>query len=326
MKLARPGAAVFAAALEFGCVLVAPGSKPPRLDPGSLKLRLPDLSTPLLEVFPRASGLPQDALKAAVFAEINRDRAAAGLLPVGWDGAASLVADAFCEQQVREATRGHFLMDGVPPYARTGFSGVFGAQSENSVSWVTTGRAFADPAERLALEGHHGMMAEKPPADGHRRTILDPEATHVGVGYAVSDGRFQMAEEFLSRSLERLTLSRREGSLLVVRFDGKPLADWRLEFVTIAREPAPAPLTREQANGRTSYSYPAPSIAYVPEGGVGIRVSQTETQVKIRLKPNREFSFFFAPDRPGLYTFIFYTSMRASEPARPGGSATIWVE
>ena len=28
-------------------------------------------------------------------------------------------------------------------------------------------------------------MEEKPPADGHRRTILDPEATHVGVGYAI---------------------------------------------------------------------------------------------------------------------------------------------
>lgn len=325
MKLARP-AAVFAAALVIGCALVRPASKPPRPDSSSLRLRLPDLSTPLVEVFPRASGPPQDSLKAAVFAQINQNRTAAGLLPVGWDGAASLVADSFCEQQVREGSRGHFLMDGVPPYARTGFSGVFGAQSENSVSWVTTGHTFSDPAEWLALEGHKGMMAEKPPADGHRRTILDPEATHVGVGYAVSGGRFQMAEEFLSRSLERLTLSRREGSRLVVRFDGKALAEWRLEFVTIAREPPPAALTREQANGRTSYSYPAPTIAYVPEGGAGIRVSQTETQEKIRLKPNREFSFSFVPDRPGLYTFIFFTSVRASEPARPGGSATIWVE
>jgi len=326
MKLARSGVGALAAVLVFGCVLARPAAKAPARDSPGLHLRLPDLSTPLAEVFPRAAAPPQDLLKAAVFAQINRDRAAAGLLPVGWDGAASHVADAFCEQQVREASRGHFLMDGLPPYARTGLSGVFGAQSENSVSWVTTAHSFSESAERLALQGHEGMMAEKPPADGHRRTILEPEATHVGVGYALGQGRFQMAEEFLSRSLERLTLSRRDGSRLVVRFDGKPLPEWRLEFVTIAREPPPAPLTREQASGRSSYSYPRPSVAYVPEGGLGIRVSETDSQEKIRLRPNREFSFTFAPDRPGLYTFLFYTSVRASEPARPGGSATIWVE
>src|SRR5207244_8199729 len=203
-------------------------------------------------------------------------------------------------------------------YARTAFSGVFGAQSENSVSWVTTASSFEESAEKLAILGHEGMMGEKPPADGHRRTILDPEATHIGVGYAIGRGRLQMAEEFLARSLERLTLSRYDASRLVVRFVGKPLPDWRLQFVTIAREPPPAPLTGAQASGRTSYSYPTPAVAYVPEGGPGVRVSRTDTLEKIRVLPNRDFSFNFAPDRPGLYTFLFYTAVRASEPARPG--------
>ena len=60
---------------------------------------------------------------------------------------------------------------------------------------------------RLALEGHENMLREKPPSDGHRRTILDPEATHVGVGWAAENGRFQMAQEFLVRGLARLGLS-----------------------------------------------------------------------------------------------------------------------
>ena len=29
------------------------------------------------------------------------------------------------------------------------------------------------------------MMAEKPPDDGHRRAILDPLWTHVGIGVAL---------------------------------------------------------------------------------------------------------------------------------------------
>ena len=336
MKLARlpsfphlrafPWPAAVAVSTVFGCALVPPAPRGDAPKAESLRLRLPDLSSPLTEVFPRQAGPPQDPLKAAVFERINRDRAAAGLLPVAWDEAASRVADAFCAQQVREATRGHFLMDGIPPYGRTGLSGVFGAQSENSASWVTTGTSFDQSEQWLAILGHEEMMSEKPPADGHRRTILDPEATHVGVGHALGGGRFQMAQEFLVRGLERLTLSERDARHAVVRFEGKALPDRRLEFVTIAREPPPAPLTREQASGRTSYSYPTAVIAYVPEGGPGVRISGTDTREKIRVWPNRDFSFLFAPDRPGLYTFVFYTAIRASENARPGGSAAIWVE
>ena len=80
------------------------------------------------------------------------------------------------------------------------------------------------------------------------------------------------------------------------------------------------------ADGYPNDSYPRPTIAYVPEGTSLLRVSETDTQDKIRLWANKEFSFSFAPDRPGLYTFVFYTTVRASEPARAGASATIWVE
>ena len=291
-----------------------------------LRLRAPDLSAPLVELLPPADSVPEDPLKAAVFARINSDRAAAGLLPVAWDGGAARVADAFCARQVREATRGHFLMDGIPPYARTSFAGVFGAQSENSVSWETNRESFSESIARLALIGHEDMMAERPPDDGHRRTILDPEATHVGVGYAVEGGRFQMAQEFLTRTLERLSIVRSESLRPVLRFEGKPLPNMRLEFVSIAREDPPHPLTREQASGRSSYSYPTATIAYTPEGATHIRVSGTDTQSKIRRGLSRNFTFDFAPEGPGLYTLLFYTSLRASEPARPGASATIWIE
>jgi hypothetical protein len=173
MKLARLLCAAQALAV-FGC---AAGTRPPddaRPTRPPLHIRAPDLAQPLFESLPAAGGYPNDPVKEGIFERINRDRLLAGLLPVAWDEAASRVADAFCAQQVREATRGHFLMDGVPPYARTAFAGVFGAQAENSVSWVTTAPSFTEPALRLALTGHKEMMDEKPPQDGHRRTILDP--------------------------------------------------------------------------------------------------------------------------------------------------------
>jgi hypothetical protein len=284
------------------------------------------LTGTLTDTLPDPGGRPQGALKEGVFARINRDRILAGLLPVAWDEPASCVADAFCAQQVREASRGHFLMDGVPPYARTAFAGVFGAQSENSVSWVTTGSSFTETPLQLALAGHREMMDEKPPQDGHRRTILDPDATHVGVGYASDHGRFQMAQEFLTRALERVSLARSNSSRLVLRFEGKAAPGNRLQFVTIAREPPPVPLTREEASARTNYSYPTPWLAYVPEGNTQMRVSGTDTRDKLRVSANREFFLAFAPDRPGLYTFTFYTAIRPSEPSRPGATATVWIE
>lgn len=326
--LARPRAtgaalpALLAAALAGACA-----SPPTSRGSGSegLSVRSPRLDTPLTETFPPPSA-PADPVKRAVFDRVNADRAAAGLGPVEWDERAAQVADAFCARQVEERTRGHYLTDGIPPYARTAFAGVFGVQSENSASWVTTASKFDQPPLHLALTAEREMLAEKPPRDGHRRTILDPDATHVGVGYALRAGRFQMAQEFLVRSLERLTLSAADARLSAVRFEGKTLESRRLEFVMVAREPEPRPLTREEATARASYSYPPADIAYLPEGAVFSRIEGVINEPRLRLRSGGErFAFVFEPQNPGLYTLVFYVS-RGAELARPGGSATLWVE
>jgi len=291
----------------------------------TLRFTAPELTAPLSEGLP-AQIRPSDPVKAAVFDRVNRDRAAEGVPFVEWDERASQVADSFCAQQIRERSRGHFLMDGIPPYARTGFAGAFGMQSENSLSWITTAPAFSEGPEALALAGHQRMLEETPPNDGHRKTILDPEATHVGVGYALAGGRFQMAQEFMTRRLERLELSRGGGPGAIVRVEGKTAAPHRLQFVTIAREPPPRPLTREEANSRTSYSYPQFSLAYLPEGHRSVFLVGAATQDRIRLKPGREFSFTLTANEPGLWTIVFHTAVRGIDRARPGGSAVIWVD
>ena len=291
----------------------------------SLRLLAPPLDRPLTERTPDPSR-PGDPVKAAVLDRINVDRARFGVAPVGWDDAAARVADTFCARQIEEKTRGHFLMDGLPPYARTGLAGIFGLNSENSVSWITTATSFSETTIGLALSGQEQMMEERPPADGHRVTILDPEATHVGVGYAVAGGRFQMSQEFLTRRMERVTLTASPSGGADIVVSGKPAANWRLRFVTIAREDPPSPLTREQASGKTSYSYPQPSLAYIPEGVRGMQVVGMTTDDKVRILPGHEFLFAFAPDRPGLYTFEFYVAESEGSRPRPGGSATSWVE
>jgi hypothetical protein len=296
-----------------------------RGDSHGLKLKLPRLDSPSVETYP-VPAFPDEPVKRAIFERINRDRAAAGLPAVEWDEAASKVADDFCARQVAEKSRGHFLTNGVPPYARMGFDGVFGMQSENSVSWITTAARFSEPLLRLALEGHEDMLQEKPPSDGHRRTILDPEATHVGVGWAEENGRFQMAQEFLVRGLARLGLSASRSRRAGVVFEGLPRGTSTVSFVTVAREPPPRTLSRAEASGRTSYAYPEATLSYIPEGYRLMHVIGTTSEDRLRIRPDHSFSFEFVPSAPGLYTFLFYTSARSGAPSKPRGAASLWFE
>jgi Cysteine-rich secretory protein family len=303
-----------------GCALLAPSPD----QPTRLEIRAPDLAHPLSEVYP-APSKPEDPVKLGVWQRINADRKKAGLPPVAWDEGAARVADAFCAKQVQEQTRGHFLLNGFPPYSRTGFAGVFGMDSENAVAWTTTGGSFQDPPLRLALSGQESMMAEKPPADGHRKTILDPEVTHVGVGWAQGSGRFRMAQEFLVRHLAKLTLEQTADNPATVLVKGQTLSDYRIAFVTLAHESTPRPLTRGQANARTHYEFPQPRLAYVPEGLKSMHVVGADTLDIVRVGPGNEFAFRFTPASTGLWTIIFYTS-NAREKPRPGGAAVLQVE
>ncbi|HEU5251039.1 MAG TPA: CAP domain-containing protein [Thermoanaerobaculia bacterium] len=283
------------------------------------------LDAPIEDRVPPADSAPLDPVKKAVLERINRDRLAAGLTSVLWDESASRVADEFCANQIRERTSGHFLTNGIPPYARTSFAGIFGMQYENSVTWRTTASSFDESTTDLALESHAGMLAETPPNDGHRRTILDPAATHVGVGYAIAGGSFRMAQEFLTRHLEWLKLDRLPSQPVVI-VRGMPITGRSLAFVTIGWEPPPSRLTPEEASRRTSYSYPPPIFAYVEEGNVTTKVAGTVTFDRIRLTGPVEFTFRFAPDRPGLWTFEFYTIARREPRPTPGAAVSVWFD
>ena len=293
-------------------------------EPAALRLHAPDLARPLREAYPERSR-PRDPVEAAVFARINADREAAGVAPVAWDEGAARAARAFCKAQVHERTRGHYLTDGIPPYARTALSGVFGVQAENSTAWLSSAREFQKSMTELALGAHADMMGEKPPADGHRKTILDPDATHVGVGWAQESGSFRMAQEFMTRRLSQLTLSRVSQTPATILVEGKVASPYRLEFVTLARESSPARLTKAEANARTSYGYPEPRLAYVPEGRKSLRVVGAETDDRLKLQAGGGFSFRVTPPLAGLWTILVYTSDARKEP-RPGGLAVLWME
>src|SRR6202008_855441 len=112
-----------------------------------------------------------------------------------------------------------------------------------------------DSAEGLALRSQAAMMEERPPRDSHRRAVLDPAATHVGIGWAMEGGEFRLGVEFTARAYEKIRV-RRAGPGPDITVDGTALTGEAIRYVTVSREAVPRPISRREADARDSYSYP----------------------------------------------------------------------
>src|SRR5690606_9886493 len=143
----------------------------------------------------------REAARSLIAERVDADRAAHGLPPLAFAPELNQALDAWCEQQIREGTVGHFSLDGHPPSARYSAPGVADAVLENAVAWSANypfeGAAILD----LARRSQDAMMAERPPRDSHRKTILDPHATHLGVGIAWVRGEFRMVQLVLRKNV-----------------------------------------------------------------------------------------------------------------------------
>jgi len=282
----------------------------------------PDPSASVSDAWP--DGQPGEPVAAAVFAQINEDRAREGLPGVAWDPKAAELATSYTREQIREGTIGHFLLDGVPPYARLSRAGDLGIGAENAVAYISMGDRIEDAPLTLALRGEHEMLAERPPADGHRRAILDPAATHVGVGWTLSGADFRMAEEFTSRRYARLDVSPISRYASAIRVRGQALPGMDIAYVSVARQPSPSPITRTEANSRHSYAYPDPRYALLPAASPVAAAGLASRKCLVPSLHGR-FSFDYQIDEPGLWTFVLYFRRKGEREPAPGGSFTIRV-
>ncbi|HET9794887.1 MAG TPA: CAP domain-containing protein [Thermoanaerobaculia bacterium] len=290
---------------------------------GRLSIPRPGVAAPVSDGWPE--GAPADPVAAAIFARINEDRAHEGLPPVAWDQKAADLATEYTREQIREGTVGHFLLDGLPPYARLSRIGDLGMGAENSVAYISNGDHIDESPLTLALRGEREMLAEKPPSDGHRRAILDPAATHVGVGWSLSGADFRMAEEFVSRRYAHLDVSPLLRYASAIRVRGQALPGMSIAYVSVARQPFPSPISLSEANSRHSYAYPDPRFALLPAAAP---FSATGLASRKCLVPSLHgrFSFEYQVDEPGMWTFVLYFQRKGEREPAPGGCFTVWVD
>jgi hypothetical protein len=273
--------------------------------------------SPLIRLGPERLRVPYDDPRAAdkrvLLERINRDRAAHDVPPVGLDPRAALVGDLFCLDGALSGAWGHWDLLGRAPYVRWGLAGGADFHAQNAVALSVSSGRLDQPVADLLVQAHESMMAERPPEDGHRRTILDPRWTHVGIGAGTVGGQFRMSQEFT-----RVAFDWMEVPAAPVRagerawFAGRPLPGWQVGLVEIRFEPPPQPLSRAQAVARGSYGYPEQVLSLRPPlpGLFGAAPERSE----VRVRRDGSIAFPFRLDRgPGYYFVLCYLQGGAGE-------------
>lgn len=247
------------------------------------------------------AGAPLDetriTLRQEVLRLVNADRQAHGLAPVELDSEASEIADTYCRNQIANGTTGHFTIDGLAPYMRYSFAGGNDGVSENAAAWSAS-YDFTDRAVyNIARRSEAAMIGETPPHDGHRRTILDPYATHVGIGLAWEKGEFRLTEEFIRRYVtwsQPLPRAAELGEPVIGA--GRPADGYRVEAISVHFEPAPEPIPARVANAIATYSLPEKRRDYI----AGARSY-------VRQQADGAFRFTVPMhDGPGVYTVVVW--------------------
>lgn len=279
-------------------------------------------------------------LRAHMLQLINKDRAIYGLPPVELDALASTVGDEYCRTQIRNGTTGHFTTDGLAPYVRYSVAGGTDSVSENAAAW-SANYAFSERAlYEMVGRSQDAMMAEVAPKDGHKRTILDPHATHVGVGFAWEKGEFRLVQEFIRRYVvftkplpRRITL----GETVIAR--GKPLTG-RVHSISVHHEPLPQAMPAHVANAIQNYALPEHRRDYLPRLGTDVQKragSRTAREVVRVYHDGREGEFTIARDGtftfdipfndgPGLYVLVVWVRKPGSEQPIPATNIAIRAE
>ena len=138
----------------------------------------------------------EQQLAQRLFKQINQDRAANNLPPLAWEPRLERSA----HQHNLVMTAGCGLMHQCPNEPDLGTR-----ISQQGLQWRTVGENIGeggpvssnDAAWNMVLMLHQGMMAEKPPDDGHRRNLLSTDFHRIGISiYIDAKHTLWLTEDF----------------------------------------------------------------------------------------------------------------------------------
>jgi uncharacterized protein YkwD len=207
---------------------------------------------------------------------INRDRRSMGLTPVTLDEGPSMrAAQGHAEDMAENGYLGHWGTDGSVPEQRMTEAGGASMVLENASCFTDEQHRSLDHSPHIdpeQVEHTESMFFhEVPPNDGHRRNILKPWHTKVGIGIAQPRATPTeipvpcVSQEFVDDYGTYAPLPKEVRVGARVHVEGT-LSGIKPAGVGLARVDFPKALTPRDANARRSYPVPAPYETYWPSG------------------------------------------------------------
>lgn len=259
---------------------------------------------------------------------VNEERAVANLSVLKMDELATRVATGHATQMAAHEFVSHWGRDGLKPYHRYSLAGGTDATEENVSAADNTWSDKPSDLKQDTSYLHVRMYQEKAPYDGHRKTILGPQHTHVGFGIALDKLRLRIVELFLARYVEVKPLVRamKPGSQFV--FAAKMLnREHTLNNVEVFYEPLPAAPELTWLREPRSYALPNESKVLRPRVAPPyMYTDRTSGEIDIQIDGSFSVPVTLYNDKAGIYTIVTWVRRKSSEKAFPATEVCVRAE
>jgi uncharacterized protein YkwD len=268
-----------------------------------------------------------DEIRANLLQLVNEERAVEKVPPLAVDELATRIATEHAHDMATGNFASHWGRDGLKPYQRYSLAGGIDATQENVSAADNTWSGKTKDLMQDTAYLHIRLYGEKPPDDGHRRTILASQHTHVGFGLALDQLRLRLVEVFVARYVELTTVRREAKAGDTFIFAGKLLdASHVLKQVEVFYEPLPKAAESSWLAVSQPYSLPDDSVVLLPKLPLGLTYGDRTTGV-LEGGSDGKFTVPVTLFRrtPGIYTIVCWIKRKRSEKAFPATEVCIRV-
>jgi hypothetical protein len=258
---------------------------------------------------------------------VNAERARAGLNRLALDDLACRVANDHAQDMVTGQFLSHWGRDGRKPYHRYSFAGGTDAVQENVSSGDSLQSVTSNAVMKDLHDMHQSMIDEVPPNNGHRKTILFPQQTHVGFGIAMHGHSVRLDELYIARYIEVDPIPRLVKPKATVSLRGKILnPKYVLTGADVYYEPLPSAPAIEWLRQPRSYGMPEinerifpklPDGNFYPDGSTGTIQVESTGKFRVAVGLSR---------KPGINTIMVWLRAAQTGTAFPASQICVRAE
>ena len=241
-----------------------------------------DTATTAPVAVPTSDNLTQEQGRQYMLSLINRDRATMGLKPVVIDETAGRAAQLHCDDMASKGYLSHYDPNGANPIQRYTEIGGSDYVMENvdihtvgdyspRAAAVTVSVDIAPTFKKSEIEHLESLyFNEVAPNDGHRKNILDPAHTSVGLGLSRADAgrrgvRLVSDQEFINKYGEFQPIPTKAAPGQKIGFQGRLQKGVKFFNVDVTENAIPQSMSMAQLAIPASYGLPSNRVAtYFP--------------------------------------------------------------